>query len=229
MQNSIETSAEAAEADAMPRAHVVHTDPNAPQTPEHQPLPEGLGKKPSSPAAWAYQRLILYVKNFEETLDADHEVAMGFTGGDVGVMRIEGIGFFDPDILTFYGTDQTGARTQLIQHVSQLNVMLRALPKEVSQPKARRIGFQLAAELDESTSCLRAFARHHPVEHAGPLALLSNATCIVRGPTMADEKHEHGSMDIDVQEKTFASFVKISAYSVVAIFVFLILLYGING
>lgn len=152
MQNSIETSAEAAEADAMPRAHVVHTDPNAPQTPEQQPLPEGLGKKPSSPAAWAYQRLILYVKNFEETLDADHEVAMGFTGGDVGVMRIEGIGFFDPDILTFYGRDQTGARTQLIQHVSQLNVMLRALPKEVSQPKARRIGFQLAAELDESTS-----------------------------------------------------------------------------
>ncbi|MBM7068525.1 DUF6173 family protein [Actibacterium sp. 188UL27-1] len=155
MQNSIETSAEMAEAEAMPSAHVVHTDPDAPETPEQKPLPDGMmkeGKKPSSPAAWAYQRLILYVKNFEETLDADHEVAMGFTGGDVGVMRIEGIGFFDPDILTFYGSDTSGARTQLIQHVSQLNVMLRALPKEVDQPKARRIGFRLAAELDESTS-----------------------------------------------------------------------------
>ncbi|MEL6520317.1 MAG: aa3-type cytochrome c oxidase subunit IV [Pseudomonadota bacterium] len=46
---------------------------------------------------------------------------------------------------------------------------------------------------------------------------------------MAEEKHEHGSMDIEVQEKTFESFVRITAYSIVGIFVFLILLYGING
>ena len=46
---------------------------------------------------------------------------------------------------------------------------------------------------------------------------------------MADEPHKHGSMNIEVQEKTFASFVKITAYSIVGILVFLILLYGING
>ncbi|MGB3315995.1 MAG: DUF6173 family protein, partial [Albidovulum sp.] len=73
--------------------------------------------------------------------------AMGFTGGDAGVLRIEGIGYFDPDIVTFYGTDDGGSRNQLIQHVSQLNVMLRAQPKAPEVEEPRRIGFRLAADL----------------------------------------------------------------------------------
>ena len=115
-----------------------------------QPLPEAVAAEPvemKSPAQWAYERLILYIQNFEEQLDADHEVAMGFTGGDAGVMRIEGIGYFAPDIVTFYGRDEDDARTQLIQHVSQLNVMLRALPKAPEVEEPRRIGFRLAADL----------------------------------------------------------------------------------
>jgi len=74
---------------------------------------------------------------------------MGFTGGDAGVIRIEGMGYYAPDILTFYGSDPTGAKTQLVQHVSQLNVMLRTLPKEVDQPEPNRIGFRLARDLEE--------------------------------------------------------------------------------
>ena len=41
------------------------------------------------------------------------------------------------------GTDQTGARVQLVQHVSQLNVLLRATPKAVETEEPRRIGFGL--------------------------------------------------------------------------------------
>ena len=88
--------------------------------------------------------MILYIQNFEEQLDNEHEVAMGFTGGDAGVLKIEGMGFFDPDIVTFYGSDPAGGKTQLVQHVSQLNVMLRALPKEVEAEEPNRIGFKLA-------------------------------------------------------------------------------------
>ncbi|MGB3313872.1 MAG: hypothetical protein WBB85_05635, partial [Albidovulum sp.] len=103
----IQTSAEAHEASALPCARVVHTGPNAPRTAELEPLPEDVAAEPieaKSPAQWAYERLILYIKNFESQLDNDHEIAMGFTGGDAGVLRIEGIGYFDPDIVTFYGT-----------------------------------------------------------------------------------------------------------------------------
>ncbi len=146
----IETTAEAHEASAMPCARVVHASPNPPRTAELEPLPEGVAAQPvadKSPAQWAYERLILYIKNFEGQLDNAHEVAMGFTGGDAGVVRIEGIGYFDPDIVTFYGRDEDGARTQLIQHVSQLNVMLRALEKPSEADEPRRIGFRLAADL----------------------------------------------------------------------------------
>lgn len=135
-----------------PIARVVHADPAAPASAEQQPLPEGLKRKPvteKSPAEWAYERLILYIKNFEEQLDAEHEVAIGFVGGGAGVLQIEGVGYFDPDIITFYGSDGEGARTQLIQHVSQLSVMLRALPKAPDQPEARRIGFRLAKDLEQ--------------------------------------------------------------------------------
>ena len=148
MDETIKTTAEAIEADALPQIHEVHADPdNCPGPPS---VPDQL-KQPvtsKSPAQWAYERLILYIQNFEQQLDAEHEVAMGFAGGDAGVLRIEGLGFYDPDIITFYGSDTSGARTQLVQHVSQLNVLLRALPKPREDAPATRIGFRLAAELE---------------------------------------------------------------------------------
>ena len=147
MDDKIDTSAEALEASAMPRVHEVHTDPDkcAPDT-------SAISTKSTehkSPARWAHERLILYIQNFEKQLDNEHEVAMGFAGDSSGVIKIEGMGYFDPDIVTFYGSDPTGTKTQLIQHVSQLSVMLRALPKQVETAEPERIGFRLAAELDE--------------------------------------------------------------------------------
>lgn len=152
MDGKIKTTAEAVESEALPHAHVVHCDPNPPETVEQQPVPEAVRKVPleqKTPAHWAYERLIMYIKNFEERLDNEHEVAMGFVGGDAGVLRIEGLGYYDPDIITFYGTEPSGAKTQLIQHVSQLSVMLRALPKLKAEAAPNRIGFRLAADLEE--------------------------------------------------------------------------------
>ncbi|SLN21559.1 DUF6173 family protein [Roseisalinus antarcticus] len=146
MNDQISTTAEAHENDVMPRIHEVHSDPEKGRVSVPPRLAEGTGRK--SPARWAYERLIVYIQNFESQLDAEHEVAMGFTGGDAGVIRIEGMGYFDPDIVTFYGSDLGGAKTQVIQHVTQLNVLLRALPKQIDQPVAHRIGFRLARDLD---------------------------------------------------------------------------------
>ncbi|MGV6850342.1 MAG: DUF6173 family protein [Marinibacterium sp.] len=132
---------------AIPRRHEVHCG-EAGDDPA--PIPETL-KQPvteKSPAQWAYERLILYIKNFEASLDSEHEIAMGFVGGDAGVLRIEGLGFFEPDIVTFFGTDQNGVKTQLIQHVTQMNVMLRALPKRQPDAEPTRIGFRLAADIE---------------------------------------------------------------------------------
>ena len=137
----------------MKLGRAVHTGEGPCPGPEDAPLPEALQKKPieeKSVAEWAYERLILYIKNFENLLDAEHEVGMGLTDTGAGVLRIEGLGYFDPDIVTFYGTDGSGARIQLVQHVSQLNVVLRANPKANKEAPARRIGFDLAKGLDEA-------------------------------------------------------------------------------
>lgn len=152
MNDPIATSAEAMENAAMPQARVAHCDPNAPETCEQRPLPKAMTKKSpeqKSPAEWAYERIILYIQNFEEQLDSDHEVGMGFAGGDVGSIRIQGVGFFAPDLITFYGADETGAKTQMVQHVSQLNVMLKSARKLREGEAPNRIGFNLAASLEK--------------------------------------------------------------------------------
>jgi hypothetical protein len=108
--------------------------------PVEMPEPEPAQK---SPARWAYERLVHYIRNFEAQLDGNEEVAMGFAGSDAGVLKIEGLGYYDPDILTFYGRDEEGMKTQLVQHVTQLSVLLRAVPKITPEVPARRIGFHL--------------------------------------------------------------------------------------
>ena len=148
MDSEIRTSAELEENAVLPRRREVHADPQARPCPG---LPDAVQQTPmgsKSPAQWAYERVIIYIQNFEEQLDNAHEVAMGFTGGEAGVLRIEGIGFFDPDIITFYGSDEMGLKNQLIQHVTQLNVILRALPKQIEEDAPKRIGFRLAAGLE---------------------------------------------------------------------------------
>ncbi|TNF20998.1 MAG: hypothetical protein EP318_08990 [Rhodobacteraceae bacterium] len=151
-QPDISTTAEAAEAAAIPRRIEVSAIDDDPAG--DCPQQDCVNERPvatKSPAEWAYERLVLYIRDFETQLDNEHEVAMGFTGSDAGVLRIEGMGFFDPDMLTFYGSDAAGVRTQLVQHVSQLNVILRALPKRPETAAPRRIGFRLAERLEDAT------------------------------------------------------------------------------
>lgn len=152
MGDEIKTAAEAGEAEALPKMYEAHTDPDQ-RNADPAALAKAVKGKPvaqKSPAQWAYERTVLYLQNFEEQLDNDQEVAMGFVGGDAGVLRIEGMGYFDPDIVTFYGTDPAGGRTQLVQHVSQLSVMFRALPKAVKDAAPNRIGFRLVQDLEKS-------------------------------------------------------------------------------
>ncbi len=136
-----------------PQAGVVRTDGGHAGSAERQPLPAALANtspEDKSPAQWAYERLILYIQKFEEGLDAEHEVGMGFAGSEAGMLHIQGMGFFAPDVITFYGADPSGAKTQLVQHVTQLNVMLKAAPKLTEEPT--RIGFQMRQDLEAQTA-----------------------------------------------------------------------------
>ena len=146
--DATDTTADAMEAAAIPRAMELRADGR-----DHAPpLPASLAnpKRQRSPAEWACQRVILYLKAFEETLGDDEQLAMAFAGGPGGMLRIQGVGFHAPDIVTFAGVDGEGRPAQAIQHVGQLNVALRAVPRPVDRPEPERIGFRLARALEEA-------------------------------------------------------------------------------
>ncbi len=152
MNKRVKTTADAIEAAVLPEAYTVDVTSEVSERVAQNPVPSGVANKPldqKSPAEWAYERIVLYIKDFEEKLDSDHEVGMGFTGGDVGILKIQGMGYFAPDILTFYGEDPGGSKVQLVQHISQLNVMLMAATKQDEQAAPNRIGFKLARDLED--------------------------------------------------------------------------------
>jgi hypothetical protein len=150
--NQVKTAAEAAEAAALQHNYSVRLNSDGQMEKQYQPIPKSVAKKrraDKSPAEWAYERIVMYIQQFETTLDAEHEVGMGFAGSEAGSVKIQGMGFFAPDMVTFYGEDGEGSKMQLVQHVNQLNVMLVAERKSVEQAEPNRIGFQLAEDLEK--------------------------------------------------------------------------------
>ena len=104
-------------------------------------------RRPSAgPARKAAERLVAWIRAFEEGLDPAQEVALGFAGSEAAILQIEEIGYSDPALITFTGIDEAGYRTQLIQHVSQLDVILRAVPPADPEEAPRRIGFTLTPQ-----------------------------------------------------------------------------------
>jgi hypothetical protein len=122
-----------------PRSHM-SAAMAAPVFPDLRPpqIPESV----TNPAKWMYSRLVTYIKSFEEGLDKDHEIGARLVSfGQSITFHIENIGYHGPDIISFKGVDDKGQAVQLIQHTSQLSVLLIAVKKQTETP--RRIGFIL--------------------------------------------------------------------------------------
>jgi hypothetical protein len=115
-------------------------------------LAKGLTHR-ASPAEWAFARLSRMIQDFEGKLDKEQEVGVKLVGspGD-GVFRIEDLGFWAPDLILFYGKNSFGKAVRLVQHYTQLNIMLSAEPKETEEEPARRIGFALHERLEKAAA-----------------------------------------------------------------------------
>lgn len=98
-----------------------------------------------SQADWMFERIVRSLKTFEESLTRDEEVGLRFAAYPGEALRIENVGFWNPDMIKFTGRTGDGARYELIQHASQVSLLLVALPKIHKEP--RRIGFNLAEQL----------------------------------------------------------------------------------
>jgi len=95
-----------------------------------------------SPAEATYEALLTNMRDFEAKLDDDQEIGITLVStGQSVTIHIGSISYTRPNVITFHGRtdDKEMRKVQLVQHTSQLNVMLIAVDKQ--RPKARRIGF----------------------------------------------------------------------------------------
>lgn len=96
-----------------------------------------------------FQRLVTQIQQFESTLQPDDETAVYLASfGTKVVVRIADVGYHNPYFITFDGFDfDTGQRVRLVQHVSQVSLLLTAVkvPKEENR-QPRRIGFHIGEE-----------------------------------------------------------------------------------
>ena len=95
---------------------------------------------PPSPAQSILERVLESICEFESGLSDEEEVGgRAAQFGDEVVFHIEGMGCYAPDLLCIFGVDGEGNRMQLLQHYTQVNILLVAVRK--TQEVARRIGF----------------------------------------------------------------------------------------
>lgn len=104
--------------------------PPAPVQPEH------------NPASWMHQRIVNQIMEFEKNLGDQHELGGRFVEGPGSEpLHITNVASWGPDMILFMGQYPDGRRYELIQHYSQVSVLLVAVPKMDEEP--RRIGFEL--------------------------------------------------------------------------------------
>jgi hypothetical protein len=96
-----------------------------------------------------HRRLIGWINDFHRSLDEGYEVGARLVSfGQTVTFHIDDIGYRNPSLISFHGKNENGEAVELIQHVSQISILLVALKREnINQPK-RPIGFASWEEYD---------------------------------------------------------------------------------
>lgn len=121
--------------------------------PEHLMMPslaEGLRIPPmaleiSRPKIFAdtmYSRIVKAISDFEKELKPDEEIGAQLASfGQSVTIAIEDIEYHNPYLIKIHGVTNQGHPCTLLQHMSQVNILLVALKAKGPDPK--RIGFKL--------------------------------------------------------------------------------------
>jgi hypothetical protein len=107
-------------------------------------VPDFVFTPPPNPnlASAFYERLSQWIADFDKTLDEAHEVGVRLVSfGQSVVFYLTDMGYWNPSLISFKGSMENGQPVELIQHVSQISILLMKLPrKDPTQPKTL-IGF----------------------------------------------------------------------------------------
>lgn len=96
-----------------------------------------------------HKRLIVWINDFHRSLEDDYEVGGQLASFGKNIeFHFTDIGYWDPSLISFIGVLEDGSPVELVQHVSQINILLiRKKRLSPEQPK-RPIGFAEWPEYD---------------------------------------------------------------------------------
>ncbi|MBA1195255.1 hypothetical protein G7007_20745 [Pseudomonas entomophila] len=100
-----------------------------------------------------YWRLVQWINDFHRELEDEYEVGGQLVNfGSEITFSFTDLTYWNPSLIGFYGTKSDGSPVKLIQHVSQINVLLvrqkRAQPEEPKRP----IGFASWEEYEKEVA-----------------------------------------------------------------------------
>lgn len=96
-------------------------------------------RRRNNPARYIQERIAALIADFEDTVGPDFEIGISLPGATGDAIHLRSISSSNPDLILFKGVDLDGRPAQIIQHHSQTNLVLVALPKREQTPY--RIGF----------------------------------------------------------------------------------------
>ncbi len=94
-----------------------------------------------------HSRLVEWINDFDSLLDQEHEVGVRLVSfGQTVVFHLGDIGYWNPSLISFMGKTEDGQTVKLIQHVSQISILLMKLERlDTTKPK-KKIGFSSEGE-----------------------------------------------------------------------------------
>lgn len=93
-------------------------------------------------AAGMHERIVKLITEFEKHLNPNLEAGVRLvTFGKTVQFHIQNLGYWNPNIIIFYGTLEDGSPVQLVQHMSQLSFLLVAMKRRNPEAPRRCIGF----------------------------------------------------------------------------------------
>lgn len=90
------------------------------------------------------ENLYQEILNYQSSLPDTEDVAMLIVKfNEATTILVDSIGYIGYNLVRFGGKDNSGKPLELIQHVSQLNFLLKVVPKLEPEAPKRKIGFVL--------------------------------------------------------------------------------------
>lgn len=88
------------------------------------------------------KRLQLWIDEFDSDLDQEHEVGVRLVSfGESVIFHLESMGYFNPSLISFCGKLDDGSPVALVQHVSQISILLMSLKRKNPEEPKQPVGF----------------------------------------------------------------------------------------